>query len=69
MRVSAPAPKFLADPRVARGEITEPGILLADDELHIDPLHLTITGAKADPAGKVLFSTVQHLPPWCRCVE
>ncbi|HET7064284.1 MAG TPA: DUF255 domain-containing protein [Rudaea sp.] len=60
---------YLADPRVALSEITEPGILLADDELHADPLHLTITGAKTDPAAKVLFSTVQHLAPWYKRVE
>ncbi len=69
-RASAEAAlKYLADPRVALSEITEPGILLADDELHADPLHLTITGAKTDPAAKVLFSTVQHLPPWYKRVE
>ena len=61
--------RYLADPRVALAEITEPGILLADDEFHADPLHLTVMGAKADPAAKVLFSTLQHLPPWYKRVE
>ncbi len=63
------AMRYLADPHIALSEITEPGILLADDELHADPLHLTAMGAKADPAAKVLFSTLQHLPPWYKRVE
>ena len=63
------AMRYLADPHIALAEITEPGILLADDELHADPLHLTAMGAKGDPAAKVLFSTLQHLPPWYKRVE
>jgi uncharacterized protein YyaL (SSP411 family) len=60
---------YLADPRVALDEITEPGILLADDEIAADPLHLTVRGGKSDPAAKVLFSTMQHLPSWYKRVE
>jgi uncharacterized protein YyaL (SSP411 family) len=61
--------RYLADPHIALSEITEAGILLADDELHADPLHLTAMGAKGDPAAKVLFSTLQHLPPWYKRIE
>ena len=61
--------RWLADPHVALAEITEPGILLADAELHADPLHLTVLAAKANPDGKVLFSTLQHLPPWYKRIE
>ncbi len=61
--------RYLAEPRIALSEITEPGILLADDELHADPLHLTAMGAKGDLSAKVLFSTLQHLPPWYKRVE
>ncbi|HXR62276.1 MAG TPA: DUF255 domain-containing protein [Rudaea sp.] len=63
------AMRYLAEPRVALSEITEAGILLADDELHADPLHLTAMGAKGDPSAKLLFSTLQHLPPWYKRVE
>lgn len=63
------AMRYLADPHVALAEITEPGILLADDELHSDPLHLTVMGAKADAAAAALFATVQHLPQWYKRVE
>jgi hypothetical protein len=61
--------RYLAEPRIALSEITEPGILLADDELHADPLHLTAMGAKSDSAASLLFSTLQHLPPWYKRVE
>ena len=63
------AMRHLADPKVALSEITETGIMLADDELHNDPLHLTVMGGKDDPAAKVLFSTVQHLPSWYKRME
>jgi len=61
--------RWLADPRVALAEITEPGILLADDEMHADPLHLTVLAGKHDPAGKELFSALQHLPPWYKRID
>jgi uncharacterized protein YyaL (SSP411 family) len=63
------AMRYLADPKTAFAEITEPGILLADDELHSDPLHLTVMAAKADPAAVPLFAAVQHLPQWYKRVE
>ena len=67
--IAESAMRYLADPHVAFAEITEPGILLADDELHSDPLHLTVMGAKSDPAAAPLFATVQHLPQWYKRVE
>jgi uncharacterized protein len=67
--IAESALRYLAEPRIALSEITEPGILLADDEFHSDPLHLTVLAAKGDADAKVLFSTVQHLPPWYKRVE
>jgi uncharacterized protein len=67
--IAEAAMRYLADPRVALAEVTEPGILLADDELHSDPLHLTVMGGKSDPAAAQLFATVQHLPQWYKRVE
>ncbi len=61
--------KYLAAPKVALSEITEPGILLADDELHGDPLHLTVSGARSDATAADLFSTLQHLPQWYKRIE
>jgi len=63
------AMRYLADPKVALDEMTEPGVLLADDELHADPLHLTVMGPKGDAAAAQLFATVQHLPLWYKRVE
>jgi len=67
--VAENALRWLADPRVALAEITEPGILLADDEVHSDPLHLTVLADKHDAAGKELFTALQRLPPWYKRVE
>ncbi len=67
--VAESAMRWLADPHVALAEITEPGILLADDELHGEPLHLTVVGAKADPVAAQLFATMQQLPQWYKRVE
>ena len=61
--------RYLAVPKVALAELTEPGILLADAELHGDPLHLTVSGAKGDPEAAALFSTLQHLPQWYKRID
>jgi uncharacterized protein YyaL (SSP411 family) len=67
--IAESAMRYLADPHVALAEITEPGILLVDDELHADPLHLTVMAAKSDEAAVPLFAAVQHLPQWYKRVE
>ncbi len=59
----------VAQAHVALETITEPGVLLADDELARDPLHVTVVGAKSDPAAKILFASVQHLPSLYKRVE
>jgi uncharacterized protein YyaL (SSP411 family) len=67
--VAKTAMGFLAEPRVALDTITEPGILLADDELGRDPLHLTVVGSKQDEVAKALFLTMQRLPSWYKRIE
>lgn len=67
--MSESAMRWLAAPTIALSEITDPGILLADDELHSDPLHLTVIGPKSDPAAAQLFATLQHLPQWYKRIE
>lgn len=67
--VAEQAMRYLSAPRVALDEITEPGILLADGELHSDPLHLTLIGPKHDPAATALFAAMQRLPDWYKRIE
>ncbi len=49
------AMRFIATPAIATRRISEPGILLADIELHNDPVHITVVGRKDDPNAKALF--------------
>lgn len=57
------AMRFLAAPEIVeeRG-FGGSGILLADAELRGEPLHLTIVGAKDDPAAKALFAAALKQP-------
>lgn len=52
----------LSRPAVVRAAFEESGILLADDELGRDPLHVTVVGGKHDPAARALFDAVLDLP-------
>ncbi|UXI70000.1 DUF255 domain-containing protein [Tahibacter amnicola] len=67
--MAAHALSWLAQPSIALERLTEAGILLADQEVHSDPLHLTVIGPHADGRSKVLFSTTQQLPGWYKRVE
>jgi hypothetical protein len=50
------AMSYLAAPQVAESRHTMlAGILLADAEMTSDPTHITIVGAKTDPAAQALF--------------
>ncbi|HEX5034914.1 MAG TPA: hypothetical protein VFW62_10560, partial [bacterium] len=53
---------WLALPQVATARLTEPGILLAAQELAAPPLHLTVVGAKDDPQAKALFAAASRQP-------
>lgn len=61
--------KFLAGHASRQEDIEEAGILLADDELARDPVHLTVVGAKADAAARALFETALKTPGSYRRVE
>jgi len=63
------AMRFLANEQVATKWITESGILLLDDELQQDPLHLTIVGSKQDDHALKLFRTAVLTPRWYKRVE
>ncbi len=59
---------FLALPETARRrKIFVAGILLADQELLAEPIHITIVGSKADAQAKELFAAAAALPsPYMR---
>jgi len=51
---------------VARAVVNRPAILLADRELSSDPVHVTVVGAKSDPAARTLFAAALALPGYKR---
>ncbi len=62
------AMRFLASPEVVgmQGYGTS-GILLADRELSMEPVHVTIVGGKDDPAARALFTAaMRSAPPMSR---
>lgn len=62
-QIAEHAMRFLAAPEIvdSRG-FGGSGILLADAELHDEPLHITIVGAKDDAVAKALFSAALKQP-------
>lgn len=63
------AMKYLAGHASQQTDFEEAGILLADDELAGDPTHLTIVGAKSDPAARALFDAAMRTPASYRRIE
>ncbi|MGQ0620860.1 MAG: DUF255 domain-containing protein [Panacagrimonas sp.] len=61
--------KYLVGHASRQQDIEEAGILLADDELARDPVHLTVVGAKTDTAARALFATALKTPGSYRRVE
>jgi uncharacterized protein YyaL (SSP411 family) len=54
--------RFISRPEIVEAAFEESGILLADDELGRDPLHVTVVGHKDDKLAKSLFATALGLP-------
>lgn len=63
------AMRLLATEAVALYRRTEPGILLAARELAGDPVHLTVLGAKRDPAAQALYRAALAQPGVYRRIE
>ena len=61
--------KYLAGHATRQEDLEEAGILLADDELASDPVHLTIVGSKSDARARTLFETALKTPGSYRRVE
>lgn len=53
---------FAAQREAALGSISEPGVLLAGEELATDPPHFTVVGGKGDAAAQELFADTLKVP-------
>jgi len=56
------AMRYLTTPDVAKQNLTEAGILLADDESRNPPTHITVIGMKEDPQAQDLFRAAMRTP-------
>jgi hypothetical protein len=45
------------------------GLLLAEEEIRTEPLHVTIVGAKSDPAARAMFAEALRIPTEHKLVE
>lgn len=63
------AMKYLAGHASRQQDFEEAGILLADEELSRDPVHLTVVGAKTDAVAQDLFRTALKTPGAYRRIE
>ena len=53
---------YLASEHIALETLTEPGIIVADEELNSPPLHITIVAPKSSAEAKVLFQAARRFP-------
>ncbi len=63
------AMRYLSLSNVALGSLTEAGVLIVDQELSRDPLHVTVVGSKNDALSKDLFLAALSYPSAYKRVE
>jgi uncharacterized protein YyaL (SSP411 family) len=63
------AMRYLVTDEIATYRRTEPGILLADQEMRRDPIHITVVGAKRDPSALALYRRALAFPENYRRIE
>jgi uncharacterized protein YyaL (SSP411 family) len=64
------AMRYLATPEVALArQSSVGGLLLADDEITSEPLHVAVVGSKTDPAASVLFHAALAIPTSYKRIE
>ena len=68
-RLAEHAMPYIATAQVALLRNTDPGILQAAAELGSDPTHITVVGAKKDPAAAALFRAALAKPAVYRRIE
>lgn len=60
-KLAQSAMQYLATREIATRRPTA-GVLLADREIHSDPTHITVVGAKSDPAAQKLYEAARRHP-------
>lgn len=63
------AMRYLVTDEIATYRRTEPGILLADQEMRTDPTHITVVGTKRDATALALYRRAIALPDGYRRIE
>ena len=63
------AMRYLVTDEIATYRRTEPGILLADQEMRSDPTHITVVGGKRDAAAAALYRRALVFPSGYRRIE
>ncbi len=56
------AMRVVGSKELTKATISEPGVLIADEEFNKAPLHITVVGAKSDAAAKALFKAAISYP-------
>ncbi|WP_372369727.1 DUF255 domain-containing protein [Candidatus Uabimicrobium sp. HlEnr_7] len=67
LQIAQHAMKYLATESILKKRLTEPAILLADEELGSEPVHTTVIGV--DKSAQQLFLTAQKLVNYYKIVE
>ena len=60
--VAQKALSYVAQREVLEQSISEPGVILAGEEIASDPPHFTVVGAKGDRAAQALFAVTRKVP-------
>lgn len=61
--------RFPGQEDITTARLTEAGILLIDEELATDPIHITVIGDKKDALAKNLFIAALNKISWFKGVE
>jgi len=61
--------RYLATPEIAESRLTEAGILLANDELKTDPMHITVIGGKDNAKANALYHTAREVAQLYKRIE
>ena len=61
--------EYLKQPNIALDSVSEPGILIAAEELNSDPLHIAVVGTKADPSTQALAKAARGFPSFYKRID